>query len=58
MPEDTSIEEIQILYQAYYRVLRRLNDSMKKEKQLSKLQLQAQMDLLQAQVNLTFCIIH
>lgn len=51
MPEDTSIEEIQILYQAYYRVLRRLNDSMKKEKQLSKLQLQAQMDLLQAQVN-------
>lgn len=51
LPNNCSIEEIQILYQAYYKVLQRLGDSMKKEKQLSKLQLQAQMDLLQAQVN-------
>lgn len=44
-------DEIDMLYREYRDVLKRLEKSMKKERQLSLLQLQAQFDLLQAQVN-------
>lgn len=48
---DVSNDEIQALNQSYQRVLLRLNEGVIKEKRLSLLQLQAQFDLLQAQVN-------
>ncbi len=44
-------DEIEVLNQSYQQVLFRLNKSMIKEKRLSLLQLQAQFDLLQTQVN-------
>lgn len=45
------IEEIGALYCSYFKVLDRLGISIEKEKQLSMLQMEAQFDLLQAQVN-------
>lgn len=51
IPEKISNDEIESLYVAYKDVLERLNESMLKEKRMSLLQLQAQFDLLQAQVN-------
>lgn len=51
IPEKISNDEIESLYVAYREVLDRLNESMLKEKRMSLLQLQAQFDLLQAQVN-------
>jgi two-component system, sensor histidine kinase YesM len=48
---DNSNDEIEALYQSYQGVLNRLNEGVIKEKRLSLLQLQAQFDLLQAQVN-------
>lgn len=51
LPKKLPNDEIDMLYREYRDVLRRLEKSMKKEKQLSLLQLQAQFDLLQAQVN-------
>ena len=44
-------DEIESLYLSYQEVLNRLNQSVEKERKLSVLQLQAQFDLLQAQVN-------
>lgn len=44
-------DEMVALGKAYQRLLNRLNESMVKEKRLSILQLQAQFDTLQAQVN-------
>ncbi|MFV0363173.1 MAG: sensor histidine kinase [Suipraeoptans sp.] len=46
-----SSEEISALYHSFFSVIKRLDYSIKSEKQLSVLQLQAQFDLLQAQVN-------
>ena len=51
MPERISNDEIETLYVVYKDVLNRLKDSMLKEKRMSIMQLQAQFDLLQAQVN-------
>ena len=51
IPEKISNDEIEALYLSYKDVLNRLADSAVKEKRLSVLQLQAQFDLLQAQVN-------
>ncbi len=51
IPEKISNDEIEVLYKAYRHVLERLQESMVKEKRMSMLQLQAQFDLLQAQVN-------
>lgn len=51
MPEKLANDEISALYLAYKEVLVRLHESIVKEKRLSVLQLQAQFDLLQAQVN-------
>lgn len=49
--EPTASDEIESLYISYKDVLKRLNQSVTKEKKLSVLQLQAQFDLLQSQVN-------
>ena len=46
-----SNDEIESLYESYKAMLNRLNKSTLKEKRMSMLQLQAQFDLLQAQVN-------
>lgn len=46
-----SNDEIESLYESYKAMLSRLNKSTVKEKRMSMLQLQAQFDLLQAQVN-------
>lgn len=51
IPEKISNDEIEALYVSYRDVLERLNQSMLNEKRMSLLQLQAQFDLLQAQVN-------
>ncbi len=51
IPEKISNDEIEALYVSYRDVLERLNKSMLNEKRMSLLQLQAQFDLLQAQVN-------
>lgn len=51
IPEKISNDEIEALYVSYKDVLSRLNTSMLKEKRMSLLSLQAQFDLLQAQVN-------
>lgn len=51
IPEKISNDEIESLYISYKDVLNRLNLSMLKEKRMSLLSLQAQFDLLQAQVN-------
>lgn len=51
IPEKISNDEIESLYVSYKDVLNRLNTSMLKEKRMSLLSLQAQFDLLQAQVN-------
>jgi len=48
---NTPDDEFQALSVSYQRLLRRLQESMVKEKRLSTLQLQAQFDSLQAQVN-------
>lgn len=48
---NTSDNEIEALNRSYRDLLRRLSESMDKEKKLSVLQLQAQFDTLQAQVN-------
>ncbi|WP_070042102.1 sensor histidine kinase [Robinsoniella peoriensis] len=49
--EKISNDEIESLYLSYKDVLYRLEESVVKEKRLSIMQLQAQFDLLQAQVN-------
>lgn len=51
IPEKISNDEIESLYVSYREVLKRLEQSMLNEKRMSLLQLQAQFDLLQAQVN-------
>ncbi len=51
IPEKISNDEIEALYISYKDVLNRLHASILKEKQISLLSLQAQFDLLQAQVN-------
>lgn len=51
IPEKISNDEIESLYISYRDVLGRLRQSMINEKRMSLLQLQAQFDLLQAQVN-------
>lgn len=51
IPEKISNDEIEALYISFKDVLNRLNQSIIKEKRLSIMQLQAQFDLLQAQVN-------
>ncbi|MFV0362402.1 MAG: histidine kinase [Suipraeoptans sp.] len=51
MEEKISNDEIESLYISYKDVLSRLNESVVKEKNMSILQMQAQFDLLQAQVN-------
>lgn len=48
---NTSDNEIEALNRSYRELLRRLSESLDKEKKLSLLQLQAQFDTLQAQVN-------
>lgn len=48
---EDSIDEIKALANANAQVIRRLKESLLKEKNLSYLQLQAQYDLLQAQIN-------
>lgn len=48
---DTSNDEMEALSKSYQKVLTRLDESIVKEKRLSILQLQAQFDTLQAQVN-------
>lgn len=47
----TSNDEIELLRQSYENVLQRLNTAIVKEKRMSMIQLQAQFDALQAQVN-------
>lgn len=49
--EKTNNNEIEALSNAYERMLKRLNDAMLKEKTQANLQLQAQYDILQAQIN-------
>jgi len=51
MPDKISNDEIESLYISYKEVLEGLSDAMRKEERLSMMQLQAQFDLLQAQVN-------
>lgn len=51
LPEKISNDEIETLYHAYRDVLERLKDSILKKRRMSLLQLQAQFDLLQAQIN-------
>lgn len=51
MPQKLSNDEIESLYAAYRKVLERLQGSIIKERRLSLMQLQAQFDLLQSQVN-------
>lgn len=51
IPEKISNDEIEALYISFQDVLRRLDESIVKERRLSVLQLQSQFDLLQAQVN-------
>jgi len=51
MPAKISDDEMEALYITYKDLLERLNASMLKEERLSVMQLQAQFDLLQAQVN-------
>jgi len=51
MPEHISNDEIETVYTAYKNVLERLNTSIHKAERASIMQLQAQFDLLQAQVN-------
>lgn len=51
IPRKISNDEIEALYVSYRDVLDRLRESMIQEKRMSLLQLQAQFDLLQAQVN-------
>ncbi len=46
-----SSEEIAALYHSFFTVMERLSNSVEREKRLSVLQLQAQFDLLQAQIN-------
>ncbi len=48
---ENSIDEIKALSDAYGQVIKRLKESLVKEKNLSYLQLQANYDLLQAQIN-------
>lgn len=48
---DTTADEVVALGKAYQNLLNRLNEAAMKEKKLSLLQLQAQFDTLQAQVN-------
>lgn len=48
---DTSNDEMEALSKSYQKVLNRLDESIVKERRLSILQLQAQFDTLQAQVN-------
>lgn len=48
---ENSIDEIKALSNAYGQVIKRLKESLMKEKSLSYLQLQAHYDLLQAQIN-------
>ncbi len=48
---ENSIDEIRALSNAYGQVIKRLKESLVKEKNLSYLQLQAHYDLLQAQIN-------
>lgn len=48
---ENSMDEIKALANAYERVIKRLRESLLKEKSLSYLQLQAHYDLLQAQIN-------
>ena len=48
---DTTADEVVALGKAYQNLLNRLNEAVVKEKKLSLLQLQAQFDTLQAQVN-------
>ncbi len=48
---ENSIDEIKALSDAYGQVIKRLRESLIKEKNLSYLQLQANYDLLQAQIN-------
>ncbi len=51
MPTKISNDEIEILYKYYIEALEKRQDAVLQEKKLSMLQLQAQFDLLQAQVN-------
>ena len=51
MPFNATNDEFEALNKSYQRVLDRLNEAIVKEKRMSLLQLQAQFDLLQAQVN-------
>ena len=51
IPKKISNDEIESLYESYRKVLKRLKESVTRERRLSFLQLQAQFDLLQAQVN-------
>lgn len=51
IPEKISNDEIEALYISFQDLLRRLDESIVKERRLSVLQLQSQFDLLQAQVN-------
>lgn len=48
---ENSIDEIKALANAYEKVIKRLRESLVKEKSLSYLQLEARYDLLQAQIN-------
>lgn len=51
IPEKLSNDEIEALFVSYKDMLVRLHDAIIKERHMSMLQLQAQFDLLQAQVN-------
>ena len=51
VPVETDADEIKALGIAYRRLMLQLDDAIIQERRLSNLQLQAQMDLLQAQVN-------
>jgi two-component system sensor histidine kinase YesM len=51
MSFNSTNDEFEALNKSYQRVLDRLNEAIVKEKRMSLLQLQAQFDLLQAQVN-------
>lgn len=50
-PTKISNDEIEALFQSYVAVVRRLQNSIEKEKRISYLQLQSQFDLLQAQID-------
>lgn len=49
--DSSSLEEVVSLEQSYVNLIHRLSDSLEREKKLDSLQMQAQFDLLQAQVN-------